>query len=488
MPKTTRDLAPAPARPPAAPAEAKILRSSDPRLNGRRPADVARELSQQLADLVAIIDRVSQGILMDVHDMNAWRDDHRIEVIEDEADEEDVTSTGPLMKLYDDLAVLRAQVLQHVAIGAGDVNALGRAACDDYQRFDLVAQETSNVTTLFQERLQHDSDRLRRTLAGVNLTKDLSFAGAAAVAVVVAAPAAAAYGLEGSALALGQAGAGTLGGALVLGGLHAVDVADPRSLTDRTVAGTEEGALMGASGPTGEAAGVVAKETVGRFAGDSALGRTVTSAAVGAADTAVASGTYAAGATLANDGSVSAAVGAGATAAGIGAPFGALLGIAMREPEPAAIPQPKPLPSNPAEAKALLDAGLEYDEIEIRAYYLAQISKVDELDPIWINEGKTVEQRARAAYEIRHNARITARAMDSDLNRVQKQRARDIVKYGNPDGPTFDELVAKATSSGLVGDAVYEEIVGSSRRTDAATNARVGLRGNSSRSGEENKQ
>ena len=54
-------------------------------------------------------------------------------------------------------------------------------------------------------------------------------------------------------------------------------------------------------------------------------------------------------------------------------------------------------------------------------------------------------------------------------------RARDQQKYGNPDGPTFTQLVNKARTDGLQGDAVYESIIGSSQRTDEKTNQKLGV-------------
>jgi len=143
----------------------------------------------------------------------------------------------------------------------------------------------------------------------------------------------------------------------------------------------------------------------------------------------------------------------------------------------------KPLPANAAEAKALLDAGLEYDGEEIRTHYLKLTERVERLNAQWVKEGMTAEQRARLAYDIRKNARTTCRAMDHRKAVVEALRARDVKKYGNPDGPTFEALEAKATALGLKGDAVYEEIASSSQRTDAATNASNGLRGQDSHSG-----
>ena len=59
---------------------------------------------------------------------------------------------------------------------------------------------------------------------------------------------------------------------------------------------------------------------------------------------------------------------------------------------------------------------------------------------------------------------------------VDDLRRRDQEKYGNPDGPTFEQLVESAKKKGVTGDAVHEGIVGSSQRTDEATNAAHGIK------------
>ena len=55
-------------------------------------------------------------------------------------------------------------------------------------------------------------------------------------------------------------------------------------------------------------------------------------------------------------------------------------------------------------------------------------------------------------------------------------QARDQEKYGNPDGPTFDYLVEKNRKKGLEGDAVYEDIIGSSNRTNQEYNEKFGVK------------
>lgn len=109
---------------------------------------------------------------------------------------------------------------------------------------------------------------------------------------------------------------------------------------------------------------------------------------------------------------------------------------------------------------------------EVRDWYNAQVSTIPAQNQAWLAEGLSAEQRARQAYAIRHEARIEARNMMPSAAEVAQLRARDQAKYGDPDGPSFDWLVAKNLSKGLEGDAIYEAIIESSSRTDAKINAR----------------
>lgn len=113
---------------------------------------------------------------------------------------------------------------------------------------------------------------------------------------------------------------------------------------------------------------------------------------------------------------------------------------------------------------------------EIRQWYNDRVAVIPLLDRQWQRQGLGAEERARRAYEIRHEARIQARAYMQNKQEVAVLRARDREKYGNPDGPTFDQLVAQNRGQGLDGDAAYEAIVGSANRTDAGYNGKYGVK------------
>src|SRR5262245_61600729 len=71
----------------------------------------------------------------------------------------------------------------------------------------------------------------------------------------------------------------------------------------------------------------------------------------------------------------------------------------------------KEYPRDPAEAAALKAKGVRWTDPEIREYYLKLSGSIAPSNEQWTREGLSSEQRARRAYEIRHNARRTCRAM-----------------------------------------------------------------------------
>jgi hypothetical protein len=93
-----------------------------------------------------------------------------------------------------------------------------------------------------------------------------------------------------------------------------------------------------------------------------------------------------------------------------------------------------------------------------RLRYLEALKEIAKKNEQWLREGKTAKWRAREAHRLRHEARLRARA-ETLLEKVREAEAMDKKRYGNKDGPTFEQVVEKAKSKGLKGDAVYEESV-----------------------------
>lgn len=145
--------------------------------------------------------------------------------------------------------------------------------------------------------------------------------------------------------------------------------------------------------------------------------------------------------------------------------------VSVQDPWPAGLARP----ADAADATTLRAGGVVWTDRQVRQFYLEQVAAIGERDLQLRSEGKSAEARARAAYQLRRDARMTARAMMQDQEAVKGLEARDRVKYSNPDGPTFEYLVERARGKGLAGDAIFESIVESAQQTDAATNRSLGL-------------
>jgi hypothetical protein len=78
---------------------------------------------------------------------------------------------------------------------------------------------------------------------------------------------------------------------------------------------------------------------------------------------------------------------------------------------------------------------------EIRQWYLDRLSQIPELDKQWIKSGVSLKERAKMAWQFRQNKRLEARAFMKNEEEKELLRRRDTVKYGTPDGPTFEFLV-----------------------------------------------
>ncbi|HWE29137.1 MAG TPA: hypothetical protein VHB97_14110, partial [Polyangia bacterium] len=146
-----------------------------------------------------------------------------------------------------------------------------------------------------------------------------------------------------------------------------------------------------------------------------------------------------------------------------------------------------PLPTSPGDANTQknsgwLWAGSSWSGAEIRQHYNDMIAQIKQDEPGWKQQGLSLEQQAHNAYDMRHNARMTARAMMgtkyfpwlTNWLSVSNLQFRDWQKYGNADGPTFDQLYQKAIAKGLTPDEAYQSILDSSGRTDPGYNQAYG--------------
>ncbi|MEL7422400.1 MAG: hypothetical protein AAFN81_05385 [Bacteroidota bacterium] len=116
-------------------------------------------------------------------------------------------------------------------------------------------------------------------------------------------------------------------------------------------------------------------------------------------------------------------------------------------------------------------AGIPQTNCEIRLWYNYQVVAIGVINQKWEEEGVDLETRAHRAYELRHEARVNARYLMTDKAMVKVLQDRDMAKYGNPNGPTFEYLLKKNTDNGLTVEEAYQSIIDSSSRTDTRYNA-----------------
>ena len=139
--------------------------------------------------------------------------------------------------------------------------------------------------------------------------------------------------------------------------------------------------------------------------------------------------------------------------------------------------QPRPRTNNVTNAQKLPDGMKNTDNKSIREWYNQQTSpdRLKRLDDQWKKEGIPIEERAERIYNIRHDARLTAREYMQNPEEVAALRSRDLATYGSPDGPTFTQEVQKYQNKGFVGSDVYQAIINGASRTNPSYNSKFGL-------------
>lgn len=106
---------------------------------------------------------------------------------------------------------------------------------------------------------------------------------------------------------------------------------------------------------------------------------------------------------------------------------------------------------------------------EIRGWYREQAEGIRRHNEVWITEGLPPRERALRAWKLRREARAQARSRMQDVREVEALRLRDGSKYGDPDGPSFEQALASAVAKGFQGDAAFEEVIRAAARTDPVT-------------------
>ncbi len=107
---------------------------------------------------------------------------------------------------------------------------------------------------------------------------------------------------------------------------------------------------------------------------------------------------------------------------------------------------------------------------DIRTWYNFQVLAIPKLNEYWLSQGISLEERALKAYTLRHEARIHARHMMPNKDEVALLQKRDLAKYGNPNGPTFDYLMEKNQGQGMSMEEAYERIIQTASQTNSNYN------------------
>ncbi|MDB4962489.1 MAG: hypothetical protein JWP01_2488 [Myxococcales bacterium] len=115
---------------------------------------------------------------------------------------------------------------------------------------------------------------------------------------------------------------------------------------------------------------------------------------------------------------------------------------------------------------------------EVRSWYKEQVKRVSALNQDWVTSGVPLAERARRAYEVRRHARLAAREQMQSSGDVQSLSARDLLEYGQTDGPTFEQLVDQQVASGTTLEQAYESIIDSSQRSNKRYDQKHGGAGN----------
>lgn len=117
-------------------------------------------------------------------------------------------------------------------------------------------------------------------------------------------------------------------------------------------------------------------------------------------------------------------------------------------------------------APATIQITTPNNNCDIRTWYNFQVLAIPQLNDYWITQKMPLKDRAYKAYSLRHDARIYARYMMPNQEEVASLRKRDSVKYGHPDGPTFEFLLDKNQKKGMTLNQAYERIIETASTTN----------------------
>ncbi|HQQ62218.1 MAG TPA: hypothetical protein PLF22_01455 [Pseudomonadales bacterium] len=146
----------------------------------------------------------------------------------------------------------------------------------------------------------------------------------------------------------------------------------------------------------------------------------------------------------------------------------AWLGFTPANENPAAIPDA--CRADMAEIDRDFATSKPVTDCDIRQRYLAATAQLASKNNEWQQRMLPLALRAQCAFAWRHHARLVARdAMDNHWE-IGILRLRDLVKYGDADGPVFSTLLSRQHAQGKDHDTAYNNIIQSARQTDSDVN------------------
>ena len=129
------------------------------------------------------------------------------------------------------------------------------------------------------------------------------------------------------------------------------------------------------------------------------------------------------------------------------------------------------IPLKVEEALQLKSQGVRWTNAQCRRVYLHRVSMIPGMLKLFrASADYSPERSARLAYDIRHRARETSRAMMMDPDEVATLKLRDLTKYDTTEGPSFEWLCAVMVKRGYQGDAIFTFIEASACQTNEAIN------------------
>jgi len=119
--------------------------------------------------------------------------------------------------------------------------------------------------------------------------------------------------------------------------------------------------------------------------------------------------------------------------------------------------------------------GAERSAAAIRRRYLELTAAIPPADQGWAAAGLPTCDRARRAFAMRRDARLTCRALMESRLELLLLQLRDLWVHASPNGPSFESLLERMRRRGREGEDACAAILASSTRSNARVNRLLGV-------------